>query len=404
MYYCNIYFLIVWIDELKENVIDLSLKRMNKFIEENGKPDYKIIHVGGTNGKGSVCHFIGNILGRKYKVGVYTSPHLKKVNERIVVDGKEIKDEEIEKYSYLRKYEFTYFEALTATAILHFEEKNVDYAVFEVGLGGRYDATNVLNPELVVITNVSKEHEKYLGSDIRSIAMEKAGIIKNSPVITACRGEALDVIRSFAEKKKVELYVVGEDVIYEKKGRKEFLIKAEREYEIKSPMEGDFQGENIAISVKAGELLGFDEKDIIDGIENTKLRGRMERIGKFILDGCHNPHAVKVFSLSLKNFDYEELIIIFGVMKDKNVPEMIKNLPDAKYYIAVSTENERSLSAKKISQIGSEYGKNFFESENLKEAIKKAESFAGKNDIICIVGSLYLVGEALKILNEKFSE
>lgn len=394
----------MWIDELKENVIDLSLKRMNKFIEENGEPDYKVIHVGGTNGKGSVCQFIGSILRRKYRVGIYTSPHLKEVNERIVVDGKEIKNEEIEKYSYLRKYKLTYFEALTAIAILHFKEKNVDYAIFEVGLGGRCDATNVLNSELTVITNVFREHEKYLGNDIHSIAMEKAGIIKNSPVITACRGEALDVIKSVAEKKKVELYVVGENIIYEKKGMKEFLIKAEREYNIKSPLEGDFQGENIAISVKAGEILGFDEGDIIKGIENTRWRGRMERIGKFILDGCHNPNAVKAFASSLKNFDYDELIIIFGVMKDKNVSEMIKNLPDAKYYIAVSTGNERSLSPEKISEIGSENGKKFDTSKNLKEAIKKAENIAGNNDIICIVGSLYLVGEALKILNGKSFE
>lgn len=390
----------MWIDELKESKIDLSLKRMDKFIEENGAPEYKIVHVGGTNGKGSVCQFIGNILHRKYKVGIYTSPHLNRVNERIVIDKKEIKDDEIEKYSYLKKYRFTYFEALTAIAILYFKEKNVDYAVFEVGLGGRYDATNVIESKLTIITNVFKEHEKYLGNNICSIAKEKAGIIKNSPVITACRGKALDVIKSIARKKEIKLYVVGEDVIYKKIGRKEFLVKAEREYKIKSPLEGDFQGENIAISVKAGEILGFEEKDIIEGIENAVWKGRMERIGKFLLDGCHNPHAVKSFTASLKNFDCGELIIIFGVMKDKNVAGMIKNLPSAKSYIAVSIENERSLPPQKIVEIGSKMGKKFITAKNLREAIKKAENIAGKNDIICVVGSLYLVGEALKILNE----
>ena len=169
----------MWIDELKEEKIKLGLERMQKFIEETGKPKYNVIHVGGTNGKGSVCQFIANILMEDgKKVGVYTSPHLERVNERIVVNGDEIKNSEIESYSHLKKYNFTYFEALTAIAIDYFQKKQVDYAVFEVGLGGRLDATNVLQACITIITNVAMEHENYLGNSIEKIAMEKAGIIK----------------------------------------------------------------------------------------------------------------------------------------------------------------------------------------------------------------------------------
>lgn len=387
----------MWIDELKENIIDLSLKRMKKFVSNEGKMNYEVIHVGGTNGKGSVCQFIASVLGRKYKVGVYTSPHLERVNERIVVNGKEIEDEEIAKYEYLKKYGFTYFEALTAVAILYFKEKKVDYAVMEVGLGGRYDATNIVNPTITIITNVAKEHEKYLGNDIVSIAREKAGIIKDTPVITAARGKALEVIKKVAKERGVELYTIGKDVVWRKTGRRKFVVQSEEKYEVESRLYGNFQGENIAIAVKACELLDIEKQDIVDGIKNARWPGRMEKIGKFLLDGCHNPHAIEAFVSSLEDFDYEQLTIIFGAMRDKDLEEMIKRLPEGKY-IAVKIENERATEPEKIAKIGEKYGKKFHVAENVAKAIKIADEMAGENDMVCIIGSLYLVGEARKIL------
>lgn len=393
-------FFFVWLEKLNENKISLGLERMEKFIIDRGKTKYKCIHVGGTNGKGSVCHFIYNILREDHKVGLYTSPHLERLNERIVVDEIEISNDEIEKYKYLNRYNFTYFEALTAIAIEHFEKKKVDYGVFEVGLGGRLDATNVIEPEISIITNVSLEHENFLGKDIVSIAKEKAGIIKNSPVVTACKGEALELIKKIVREKKLDLYVVGEDVKWEKIGKNIFSVESDEKYYVETKMQGIFQGENIAIAVKAGELLGIDKEKIIGGIEKTFLPGRMEKIGKFILDGCHNPHAIEAFSKSIFE-DYSNLIIIFGAMKDKNIPEMIKRLPRARAYIATKSSSERAMPAGEIAEIGAKNGVSFIVKEEVGEAISFAEEMANKNEVICIIGSLYLVGEARKILREK---
>lgn len=391
-------FFVVWLEN--ENKISLSLERMEKFIKERGKTKYKCIHVGGTNGKGSVCHFIYNILRQNYRVGLYTSPHLERLNERIIVDDVEISNEEIEKYKYLKIYNFTYFEALTAIAIDYFEKKNVDYAVFEVGLGGRLDATNVIEPEISIITNVSLEHENFLGKDIASIAKEKAGIIKNAPIITACKGEALEVIKNIAEEKNVDLYIVGKDVRWKKIEKNKFLIEADEIYSLETKMNGIFQGENIAIAVKAGELLGLEKEKIVSGIEKTFLPGRMEKIGKFILDGCHNPKAIEAFSSAISEFN-SRLIIIFGAMKDKNIPEMISRLPQATLYIATKSSSERAIEAGVIAKIGKKYGIDFIVKRNIEEAISFAKEIAKENEIICIIGSLYLVGEARKIIKEK---
>lgn len=388
----------MWIDELKENVIDLSLKRMRKFIKEHGKLPYKIIHVGGTNGKGSVSHFIYSILKQRHKVGIYTSPHLERVNERIIVDGEMISDEDIEKYTWLKKYNFTYFEALTAIALMHFLEKEVEYAVIEVGLGGRLDATNVVDAIVTIITNVSLEHENLLGKSIEEIAREKAGIIKSAPVITAAKGKALEIIEEEARKKGVDIYVVGRDVRWEKLGKNEFLIESGERYKVKSPLYGSFQGENIALAIKACELLGMKREDIIEGIKNAKLHGRMEIVGNYILDGCHNPAAIAAFSSSIGEFG-KEFTFIFGAMKDKNVEEMVKKLPDAGVYIATKVDNERAMSPRQIAEIGRHYGKNFIVTENVKEAIEVADKIS--QGMICIIGSLYVVGEARKILREK---
>lgn len=393
----------VWIEKLGEHVIDLSLSRMRAFIGEYGKPEYDIIHVGGTNGKGSVCHFIGSILQRNHTVGMFTSPHLERVTERITVNGVEISEEELQAYEYLKKYRFTYFEALTAVALLHFRNKNVDHAVLEVGLGGRCDATNVVDAAVTVITNVAKEHERFLGRTAAAIAREKAGIITHAPVVTACRGDALEVIRGVAAEKDVPVYVVGEDVIWKRKDRRRFVVEADDSYVIQSPLDGIFQGENIALAVKVGEILGMERDDIICGVAHTRLPGRMEKMGRFLLDGCHNPHAVQAFARSLEEYDYRRLVILFGVMRDKNVREMIRKLPDAERYIAVTVGNERSMDAEHIARIGRELGKPFEVGGGMAEALDMAGKESSDGDLICIVGSLYAVGEARKILREKTS-
>lgn len=364
-------------------------------MKDFGKITYKVIHVGGTNGKGSVCQLIGNVLMKKYKVGIYTSPHLQRVNERIVVDVEEIRDEEIESYSFLKKYNLTYFEALTSIAIKYFNDKGVDFAIFEVGLGGRLDATNVLEPFITIITNVSKEHEHFLGNRIEDIANEKAGIIKNAPVITACKGKALDIIKRKAKERKVDLYIVGKHIKWKRIRKNVFLIEGDERYEIYCPLNGIFQGENLAIAVKACELLGIEKEKILEGIKNVRWKGRMEKIGKYLLDGAHNPEAIKRFAESIHDFEFKKLIIVFGAMKDKNIKGMVKNLPHG-IVIATTAKNRRSMPAHKIAEILKSVGRECIVAKDIKEAIKIANKLAGREDLICITGSLYLVGEAIK--------
>lgn len=392
----------VWIEELEEHVMDLSLVRMRTFMEEYGALDYAVVHVGGTNGKGSVCHFMGSVLRRNHTVGMFTSPHLERITERITVNGVEIAEEELEAYAHLKSYGFTYFEALTAAALLHFRDNNVDYAVMEVGLGGRLDATNMVDARVTVITNVAREHEHILGTTVAAIAEEKAGIIKRAPVVTACRDDALAVIQRVAEERKVPVYVVGEDVIWRKMGRRRFLVEADDSYIIESPLDGVFQGENIALAVKACEILGMAQDDIIQGIENTRFPGRMEKMGRFLLDGCHNPHAVQAFARSLAAYDPRRLVILFGVMRDKNVHDMIRNLPDAKRYIAVTLAGGRSMDAESIARIGRKLGKPFEVGGEMAAALQMAEGESSDDDLICIVGSFYAVGEARRILKKQY--
>ena len=379
----------MWIDKCNA-AIDLNLKRMKKFANEFNQ-NFKAIHVGGTNGKGSVSTFIASSLS-KYKVGLYTSPHLEKLNERIKINGNEIKDEEIRKYEWLCKYNFTYFEGLTALALKYFEDSNVDYAVIEVGMGGRFDATNIIEPSLTIITNVSIEHTQWLGKNIESIAREKAGIIKNAPVITGCKGKALEIVEKIAKERGAPIYKEGVDFTWKRKGS-QFLIKSDDEYIIKPKMNAIYQGSNIAIAVKSLELLGVEKEKIIKGIEKAYIPARMEKIGNYILDGAHNPAGVRAFVMALREGGLQP-IIIFGAMKDKDVKRMLFILEKiAKKIILTKVENERAMEPDKMAR----FCRDCIITKNVEEAIEIAESMDEK---IAIVGSLYLAGEARKILKE----
>jgi len=383
----------MWVDKCNAS-IDLSLHRMNEFKKE-WKQDFKVIHVGGTNGKGSVCNFISAVLSKRHKVGLYTSPHLERINERIKINGMEIKNEEIEKYAWLCRYGFTYFEALTAMALKYFEEQCVDYAVIEAGMGGRLDATNIVRPEITIITNISVEHTQWLGNSIEEIAREKAGIIKEGAVITASKGKALEIIKKIAKDKGVELYVEGEHFKWNRY-HNGFLIEANEKYIIKPKMNAIYQGSNISMAVKALELLGADKDDIIQGIESVIIPARMERIGRFIIDGAHNPAAVEAFVMALGEMGVKP-VIIFGAMKDKDVEKMLHILSKiAKKFVFTMVKNERAMDAEQIAKI-----RDGIVAREVKEAIEIAKKFKGD---IAIVGSLYIAGEARKYIMEMYGK
>jgi len=413
-----------WLDGFSRFGVKLGLERITCLCKRFGKPQdsYRVIHVGGTNGKGSVCHFIGSVLrSAGYKTGVYISPHLQKFTERITIDGEEIAEDDV--VALVKKLKPvveelkkdgdspTYFEIVTAMAFLYFKEKNVDFAVVEVGLGGRFDATNIVNPVLSIITNVSLEHQNILGNNIGDIAFEKAGIIKeNIPVVTGAEGDALRVIKERAERKNSELFIV-DDTWWKRLSHditgQEFLIKGLlREYQVRTRMLGVFQGKNIAISLTCVENLqmkGFyiPDESIFHGIERMVLPGRMEILQMnplIVADGAHNIASVKILAESLKNdFNYDKLILILGILSDKNISEMLRIiLPLADVVIVTRSSNERACDPvrlkEKIEKLG--FDEQIVVKDEISDAVKFAKSIAKKDDLICITGSLFTVGEA----------
>jgi dihydrofolate synthase/folylpolyglutamate synthase len=305
----------------------------------------------------------------------------------------------------------TFFEIVTAMAFQHFYDKSVDFAIVEVGLGGRFDATNIVNPELSIITNVSLEHEKILGKRIEDIAYEKGGIIKEGvPIITAATGKALEKIKSIAKERNASLLVIDENS-YKRKNfdntRQEFLIKGLlNEYYVKTSMLGLHQGENIAISIAAIENLQINglfvtDQAIIEGIEKTYFSGRMEIIGsdpRIILDGAHNIEAIKILKRTIENdFRFEKLIVVIGILSDKNIKKMLEIiLPISDIIIATKSTNYRACNPNKMLDIAMKISpkKQCFGIEYIKEAIIKAQNISKNGDLILITGSLFTVGEA----------
>lgn len=422
---------IEWLYSFEKFGIKLGLDRISHFCKELDNPQdrYKIVHVGGTNGKGSVCHFLQSILTQNgYKVGLYTSPHLQRFSERFIIDGVEIEEKDVVlivgkikpvvEEMIEKQNTPTFFEIVTAMTFQYFKDKSVDFAIVEVGLGGRFDATNIVNPELSIITNVSLEHQKVLGKRIEDIAFEKAGIIKEEvPIITAATDEALEKIKSIAEEKNSFLKVINEKswkrVSFDNSVQ-EFLIKGLlNEYHVKTSMLGLHQGENIALSIAAIENLQMNglfvtDQSIIEGIERTNIAGRMEIVGsepKIILDGAHNIEAIKFLKRTIQNdFKFGKLILVIGILSDKNIKKILEIIvPISDIIISTKSSNKRACDPKKILDIAIKIRPKiqFFEIEDINEAIIKAQNIAQNRDLICITGSLFTVGEARDFFHNK---
>jgi len=417
---------IKWLYSFEKFGIKLELDRIKYICKKLKNPQnrYKIIHVGGTNGKGSVCRYLHSILSLNgYKTGLYTSPHLTDFSERFVINDKEISKEEI--ISLVKKIKPiidemqeeenipTYFEILTAMAFLYFFEKDVEIAIIEVGLGGRFDATNIVNPVVSVITNISIEHQDRLGKDIEDIAFEKAGIIKkNTPLVTAAVDDSLKVIKKIADEKNSSIIIANKNSWKRLKGGfdwQNFLIKGSlKEYNINISSPGLFQGENIALSVNTIEVLQMNgtyitDESIIKGFEITKNPGRMEIVSYeplILLDGAHNIAGIVNLKNILENdFIFEKLILVIGILSDKNVKEMLEIISAiADIIILTKSKNIRAEKPSKLKEIikGDAIIK-----EDISDAIEYAKNVANKKDLICITGSLFTVGEA-KIYLKKF--
>src|SRR3989338_5494855 len=371
-----------------------TIFNMRLLLGQLGNPErkLKIIHVTGTNGKGSVCAMMQSALMEAgYKAGLYTSPHLKRFNERIRVNNELISDKEIiEYYEKIKKYsdrnKNTFFEITTAMAYLYFSDKNADFAVIEVGLGGRLDTTNTIKPLLSVITNVSVDHTEFLGNRIESIARDKAGIVKyRVPCVTGADGLALQAIKKISSKKNSKLFIIKKD----KKIRLDYLY-------------GEFQQGNAAIAMKSMEVLNdfynlnIDKKDIENGIKKTKWPGRMQFLEKNVLLDCaHNYAGVEVLARELKKLKslkkYKEIVMVCGFSKEKEIRKMVGKLDSvADYYIFTKSDNKR---AAEPSEIRKYTKKDSVIIQSPKKALKEAKKLAGEKGLVAVSGSIFLVGK-----------
>ncbi len=411
-----------------------GLERISILLEKLGNPaqGLRVIHVAGTNGKGSVCKYISSILQKAgYRVGLYLSPHVERFSERIVVNNQEISQEDFASLvSRIRPVVDTmkeqgntptFFEIVTALAFLFFKDSSVDYAVVEVGLGGRYDATNVLTPLVSVITNISLEHTDILGKDIASIAGEKAGIIKEHvPVVSAAVGEAKVTIGQIAEQREAPVIWIDHTIWkrqYFQGKYQEFTIQgAFKDYAVKTSMLGQHQGENIALAIAAVEQLQIagvyiTDSDIQDGIGAAAHPGRMEIISEhplILLDGAHNPAGMSMLVKTLQeDFPDHHVIIVLGVLKDKDLQTMISTIaPVSDVIIVTKSGNPRAADPAVLQKMIQDFDpkKTIFVEESLPKAIDQAKHLSKQKELICVTGSLFTVGEARTYLLHGKSE
>lgn len=418
---------LAWVDGFHQFGIRLGLDRIEKVLQALDNPHEHIdfVHVAGTNGKGSVCRFISSILTIEgYKTGLYLSPHLIDFRERIQLNDSYIsKQRFVDIVSKVQPMidqlandgvQLTYFEVCTIIAFVFFADEQVDYAVVEVGLGGRFDATNVIAPLVSIITNVSLDHQQQLGETIEKIAFEKSGIIKPSiPVVTGASEIALSIIKETCERLDCTVSVVSNEsfeIVDASSINQTILVHGSfNDYTVSTHMIGSYQPVNVAISILAIERLQqqgvfVTKESIIKGIQEMKHPGRMQVLQDhpfFVVDGAHNPDAIKQVAHSIKNlFTFKRLILIFGVMKDKAISEMLQEiLPFADMVIVTMPNQKRSASNDEIISLISEIDKNkkIVVTKTVKEAYQNAFELANEKDLILGTGSLFTVGELLEL-------
>lgn len=402
-----------------------GLGNMLKLEDHLDRPSraFKVIHVAGTNGKGSVAHSLASILqSAGYIVGLYTSPHLHDFRERIRVDGSMIPEEYVMRFvneheEFLKDLHASFFEISTAMAFDYFKFVGVEVAVVEVGLGGRLDSTNVVWPQLCVITNIGMDHTQYLGSSLAEIAKEKAGIIKEEiPVVIGERHpETDDVFVDMAGVQEAPIYFAEDEykiIDCKTEGNlSEYVIldrQKNHQHKIPFSLTGIYQKKNLLTILRAAELLkdlGYDMVDIVsirEGLksvqEQTGLMGRWQKIASnpdMIIDTGHNAHGMKYVAEQLNDemTKYDELHIVIGMVNDKHPEEVLPLLPaKAKYYYAQASTH-RAVPSEELKKMGEKTGRMGNAYPNVREAVEAAKKNATTNSLIFIGGSNYTVAE-----------
>lgn len=375
-----------------------DLTNIVAFCEELDNPQqkFKTIHVGGTNGKGSTSHMLASVLQEAgYKVGLYTSPHLKNFTERIRVNGEEISKDAVVEFiksnkTFLENQKLSFFEMTVGMAFQEFANQKVDIAVVEVGLGGRLDSTNIITPEVSVITNIGLDHTQFLGETLPEIAFEKAGIIKkNVPVVIGERQKEIEnVFIAKAEECKASI-----------------VFASDNEEKYATDLLGDYQKYNVVTAVTAIQQLkefkvskGNIKNGLLNVVQNTNLKGRwqvLQESPKIICDTAHNKEGLTYTLEQLKKEDYKKLHIVLGVVSDKKLDEVFPLFPKKATYYFCKPNIPRGLPAEELQQQASVYnleGKVF---DSVCQAFEKAKRDALVEDVIYVGGSTFVVAEIL---------
>jgi dihydrofolate synthase/folylpolyglutamate synthase len=400
--------------------IKLGLGKVERLLERVGSPQraFHSVHVAGTNGKGSVTRMLAGVLQQSgFRTGCTTSPHLVRFTERVEVDGAPIAEGEVARLLHLLRPHAealdaggeppTFFEVVTALAFCAFRDAGVAWAVVETGLGGRLDATNVLEPELAIITNVTLDHEQFLGPTVAAIAAEKAGIMKPGvPCVTACAGAALAVLKARSHAVRAPMSIVGGDYTVVPDPHQLVLLRptGESRYEVGLP--GAHQHENAAVVVAAAEALrlrgvAIPERALRDALRQARNPGRLELLGfqgaQVLVDGAHNPAAAQALRQHLFSTGWSGFDLVAGFCADKRWQEAVDAwlMPAARLW-AVPVRNPRTLDAQELARHGTQAGVRSAACPDLATALRSAVD-AGATRIV-VAGSLFLAGEALAFL------
>ena len=378
-----------------------DLSQTLKLAQHLNHPEHKFksVHVGGTNGKGSTAHMLASVLQEAgYKVGLYTSPHLKDYRERIRINGAMISESFVVDFvaankSFFETNALSFFEMSVGMAFAYFADEQVDIAVVEVGLGGRLDSTNILNPEVSVITNIGLDHTQFLGTTLEAIAGEKAGIIKpNTPIVIGeTQLETEVVFRTKATKEQAPIYFADQRI----------------ETIPPTSLKGGYQVHNVRTVLQTIEILNSGtfripteavQQGLLKVTENTGLRGRWEILGtapKTICDTAHNREGLRLVFKQLQAEKFQRLHVVLGMVNDKDISSLLELFPKQAQYYFCKPNVPRGLEASKLAQIFKENGLEGLVYPSVKQALNAAKQNASQDDLIYIGGSTFVVAEII---------
>ncbi len=366
---------------------------------ENPHQSFQSIHVAGTNGKGSTCHMIASVLQEAgYKVGLYTSPHLKDFRERVRINGEMVSQQFIVDFiknhkSFFELHQLSFFEMTVGMAFQYFKSEDVDVAIIETGLGGRLDSTNIITPLVSVITSIDKDHVSILGNTLLKIAFEKAGIIKkNVPVVVGERRSSLR--NSFREK------AILKTANYHQVNHR---LKA-----LPSDLRGSYQQDNIRTActvlkvLKANKCFNFSQQQLETGllnvVNNTGLRGRYEQLQvnpRVVAETAHNPSGIKTLIKQLEKENFKQLHFVLGMVTDKDVNEVLNLLPVNAFYHISKPDVPRGMKTEVLSSFFDKKKLNYKKYSSISIALDRAKKLAHKDDLIVVTGSIFVVAEVI---------